>query len=387
MKRLALAPHRLYFFLGTLAVALLFGWWWLNLHSAHSAQAVPLHALLMPLGIFPLFILGFTFTAGPRWLAVDASDRYFLLNGGTYFSGLLLVLLASGLGWFPLRTSGFALMLSAWLAVSLRWGALVRASKVPDKKHPLALLMAMGGGALALASALVWSAGVAAAWLPARQLAFFAFLLPVFLTVCHRMLPFFTANVLRPYASWRPYWLLGAWLAACLLLAAGGIAGWHALEAAVAGLLSASFAYTSWRWGLLRSLQNRLLAMLHLSFAWLCIVFALYAASAAGLLAGSAGMGSAAIHALGLGFMATMLVGFVSRVSYGHSGRPLQAGNLLWSLYLGLHLAAALRVLASLLNLSWLTSASASIWLILLLLWVALMAPVYLKARADGQAG
>ncbi|MBI3285038.1 MAG: NnrS family protein [Burkholderiales bacterium] len=382
MKRLAHAPHRLYFFLGALAVLLLFGWWWLSLHGPHSAQAVPLHALLMPLGVFPLFILGFTFTAGPRWLALNATDQYFLLNGATYFAGLMLVLLASSLGWPPLRSSGFALMLSGWLAVTWRWGGLVRASTAPDKKHPQAILAAMCGGTLALAATLAWSAGVAAAWLPARQLAFFGFLLPVFVTVCHRMLPFFTSNVLRPYQAWRPYWLLGAWLSGCAVLVIAGSLPVHLAEALTATALSLSFAYTSWRWGLWRSLQNRLLAMLHLSFAWLTIVFALYAADAFGLR-----LGSAALHALGLGFMATMLVGFVSRVTYGHSGRPLEAGNLLWSIYLGLHLSAALRVLASALEAPALIVISASAWLILLGLWVALMLPAYLKARVDGQPG
>jgi len=48
-------------------------------------MAVPLHAILMPLGVFPLFILGFTFTAGPRWLSVESDDHYFLLHGGSYF--------------------------------------------------------------------------------------------------------------------------------------------------------------------------------------------------------------------------------------------------------------------------------------------------------------
>jgi uncharacterized protein involved in response to NO len=143
-----------------------------------------------------------------------------------------------------------------------------------------------------------------------------------------------------------------------------------------------SFANTSWRWGLFRSLQNRLLAMLHLSFAWLSVVFALQAASAFG-----AQIGSAMVHALALGFMGTMLVGFVSRVSFGHSGRPLQVSNLLWGVYLSLHLAAILRVAASVTATPAMMQVSASVWLILLLTWVGLMAPIYLHARADGQPG
>jgi uncharacterized protein involved in response to NO len=381
MKRLALAPHRLYFFLGAIAVLILFSWWWLHVQSGRNL-AVPLHALLMPLGVFPLFILGFTFTAGPKWLAVDEPPHNFLLHGGTYFGGLMLVLIASTLELPPLRMSGFALMLAAWCAVTLRWGRLVIHSQVKDKRHPQALLLAMTGGVLAIFAAFLWSAGLTDAWIAARQLAFFAFLLPVFLTVCHRMLPFFSSTVIKPYAMWRPYWLLGSWITACWGLAIAGIFGAHLIEALIATLLSFSFANTSWRWGLFRSLQNRLLAMLHLSFAWLAIVFALQAASAFG-----AQIGSAMVHALALGFMGTMLVGFVSRVSFGHSGRPLQVSNLLWVIYLALHVAALLRVAASLTAIPQMMRLSASIWLLLLLTWVGLMLPIYIKARADGQAG
>lgn len=381
MKRLATAPHRLYFFLGAVSVLILFIWWWLQLQHPQT-MAIPLHALLMPLGVFPLFILGFTFTAGPKWLSVSAEDDYFLLHGATYFCGLLLAMLAASLSLPALRSSGFALMLCAWLAVTWRWGSLIRRSTVADKKHATAIFLAMCGGACALAATLIWSSGTNGAWIIARQFAFFGFLLPVFLTVCHRMLPFFSGNVLKPYVIWRPYWLLAAWLSGCALLVLSGIMQWRMLEAITATAMSLSFMYTSWRWGLLRSLANRMLAMLHLSFAWLAIVFALQAAGAFGVV-----VGSAPVHALALGFMGTMLVGFVSRVSFGHSGRPLQVSNFLWCIYLGLHLAALLRILASLLSLDTLITASATAWLALLACWIAMMLPIYLKARADGQAG
>ncbi|MFZ6719195.1 NnrS family protein [Undibacterium sp. Ji49W] len=381
MKRLATAPHRLYFFLGAVAVFILFFWWWLQVQHPQT-MAIPLHALLMPLGVFPLFILGFTFTAGPKWLAVTTEDDYFLLHGATYFCGLILAMLAASLGLHPLRSSGFALMLCAWLAVTWRWGGLIRRSTAPDKKHALAIFFAMCGGACAIAATLMWSSGWDGAWMIARQCAFFGFLLPVFLTVCHRMLPFFSSNVIKPYDIWRPYWLLGLWLGGCLILVVAGVLQWRLPEAITAAALSLSFIYTSWRWGVMRCMTNRLLAMLHLSFVWLAMVFALQAAAASGV-----EVGSAPIHALGLGFMGTMLVGFVSRVSFGHSGRPLQVSNLLWGIYLGLHLAAVLRVAASLFSLPLLITLSATAWLLLLAGWIGMMVPIYLKARADGQSG
>lgn len=385
LRLLAKAPHRLYFSLGTLALLVLFTWWWLGLRSG-AALAVPLHALIMPLGVFPLFILGFTFTAGPRWLSVEASSHLFLLHGTTYFSGILILLLASSLHLIALQLSGFALMLAAWCAVTLRWAKLVKQSQVKDKKHAIALLLSMCGGIAALLASFLWIGGISSAWVVARQLAFFTFLLPIFLTVCHRMLPFFSSNVLPNYQMWRPTSLLFGWISACWLIAVAGMIDLPLIEALCASLLSLSFANTSWRWGLFTCLfarpQNRLLAMLHLSFAWLPIVFALQAASALG-----AQIGSAMVHALALGFMGTMLVGFVSRVSFGHSGRPLQVSRMLWALYLALHAAAVLRVAASIGHYASLMQIAASLWLVLLLIWVGMMLPIYLQPRVDGQPG
>jgi uncharacterized protein involved in response to NO len=55
--------------------------------------------------------------------------------------------------------------------------------------------------------------------------------------------------------------------------------------------------------------------------------------------------------------------------------------------YLGLHLAAMLRIVASLLVIPSLLTVSATVWLLLITIWIAMMLPVYLKARADGQPG
>lgn len=381
MKQLTQAPHRFYFFLGLTALLSLVLWWWMSVQFSID-WPIPLHGILMPLGVFPLFILGFTFTAGPRWLNIEASSHHFLLHGLTYFLGVILVLFASVVGLPPLRLSGFALMLAAWSAVSLRWAKLIIDSKVEDKRHAIALLIAMYGGILAMLCAFLWASGSQIAWQAARQLAFFAFLLPTFLTVCHRMLPFFTGNVLKNYTVWRPYSVLVTWISGCWLLAFAGIVESSLVQAVVGTLLSLSFANTSWRWGLFRSFENRLLAMLHLSFAWLAIVFGLQAASALG-----AQIGSAMIHALALGFMSTMLVAFVSRVSFGHSGRALHASNLLWGLYLMLHLAAILRVLANMQSNTSLLQFSASLWLMVFVTWAAIMLPIYLRPRIDGQAG
>ena len=53
----------------------------------------------------------------------------------------------------------------------------------------------------------------------ANQLGLWGFIIPIFFTVCHRMLPFFAGNVVANYVRWRPMWLLAAfWVGTAILL-------------------------------------------------------------------------------------------------------------------------------------------------------------------------
>lgn len=381
MKYLSVAPHRAYFFFGALSFFALLAWWAWQVQQQHY-QHIALHSLLMPLGFFPLFILGFTFTAGPRWLSVECQNQAFVAYASIYSAGMLIVLVAHSYGWLPLRSAGFALMLSCWSRVSWRWFYLLRSSRVYDKQHAYGLLLGMLGGIAAMVAVSAWSLGRSEAWSWAKNLSLYAFLLPIFLSVCHRMLPFFSGSSIPAYQSWRPYPLLHGWLLACTALAVSLSLEMRSISSLIAAAMSLSCAYTSWRWGLFACWHNRLLAMLHAAFAWLSVVFALLALAQWGWLSPSL-----ATHALGLGFMGTMLVAFVTRVSYGHSGRALQVQGGLWALYLGLHVATLIRLAASAWNQPWLMNLAAVAWLGLIFLWVMQMLPIYLKPRQDGQAG
>ncbi|MDH4134687.1 MAG: NnrS family protein, partial [Gammaproteobacteria bacterium] len=69
------SPHRLGFFAAALMLALSALWWAALLFASALGRAPPwavpppaAHALLMSLGFMPLFMAGFLFTAGPKWL-------------------------------------------------------------------------------------------------------------------------------------------------------------------------------------------------------------------------------------------------------------------------------------------------------------------------------
>ena len=224
-------------------------------------------------------------------------------------------------------------------------------------------------------------------WLLARNLILWGWIVPIFLVVAHRMIPFFTQSVLPERIVWRPVPMLQAWLAGCAVLAVTLSTGHAAVAAPVALALALATGYTALQWAGKRLRGacggNRLLAMLHLSFAWLPVAFLLLALEQAEF-----AVGTAATHAIGMGFCSTMMVGFVTRVSLGHGGRPLRPSELHWMLYLGLHAVAALRVMFALTAAApWWLHATAALWLLLIVAWAWRMLPVYFRPRVDGQAG
>jgi uncharacterized protein involved in response to NO len=406
--RLLSAPHRLAFFAAAVGLAASALWWLAALAARAAGLALPwavppavAHGLALSLGFMPLFMVGFLFTAGPRWLALpDVAART-----------LLRPVLAMGLGWAcalvgfhwatALAALGLATVTAGWVAVLGRFARLVGASRVPDRLHARAVLAAGGIGALAMAAG---AQGVGLAQFDlaraAALLAIWGFLAPTFAIVAHRMLPFFTAGALPMLAAWRPNWLLGAMLAALGAAAAGEVAAalWWPLPAPVHALLAVVQApaallmlWLALRWGLLHSLRVRLLAMLHGGFVWLGLALALLAAShalAAGQ-GGGAGLGLAPLHALTMGYLGATLLAMITRVAAGHSGRPLAADNVVWALYLALQAAAVLRVAAAL----WpalpqaVTLAAAALWTLACVGWAGRYGRWLGRPRADGRPG
>lgn len=391
------APHRLGFALGAGLMSAL-ALWWLGALAAPRlglplAWAVPptlAHGLLFTLGFMPAFMVGFLFTAGPKWLGqppVEApSLRAPMLQVG---AGGLLLLLGVHLGGL-LAACGMALVASGWLRLTLRFAALVRTSPVPDRLHAQGVLgaSALGVCAMVLGShaLLVGEAGLLHG---AIQLGLWGFVAPVYAIVSHRMIPFFSAAALPQLAAWKPNALLLPMLGG---LALAGLAemGWlpPLLLAPLLALCAVLLLGLALRWGLVRSLKGpslRLLAMLHGGFVWLGLALGLQALSLSLQAFGHAGLGAAPLHALTLGYLGCTLIAMVTRVAAGHSGRPLAVDRLAWGIYLLLQLGVLLRLAASL-GVDSLLPASA-IWVAVTLFWTWRYGGWLGRPRFDGRPG
>ena len=395
---LASAPHRLLFLAGAVAVLLGMLWWALELTwmrfglRGWPQPSIPpgwAHAMLLQYGMFPLFIFGFLLTVFPRWLSQPALSRArYVPVAGAVFGGYVLANVGLlDLPW--LLKGGFILMLAGYLSGLYTLAQVFRASRERND-HARSCLLALGLGTLGLVAFLVYLfGGPPACATLAIKLGTFGLLLPIFFSVVHRMLPFFSGNVARGYVVIRPRWSLPlVWLLllAHLLLDWRGASGWLWLADIPLALV---FGWHALAWQPWKAMRPGVLAAPHLAFAWLPLAFVLYALqdvmyAASGRLV----LGRAPLHALAIGFFGSMLVAMVTRVTQGHSGRPLQMGAVAWLCFGLLQLVALLRIRAELGGDAylWLVIAAYG-WLLAFLPWVLRSAWIWLTPRADGKPG
>ncbi|MDP1633917.1 MAG: NnrS family protein [Gallionellaceae bacterium] len=396
------APHRVMFFGGALQAVAVMLWWLVELATRYGIVGEPvdwplapvaIHSYLMIFGVFPMFMFGFLMTTFPRWMSG------FEIPARRYVPAFVLLMLGTLLFYAGLA-GGRGMLVAAAISMLAGWGtalyALLRVlldTRHQDKRHPQIVFVALLMGWCSLGSYLAWLLSDVAIWLRiAQQGGIWLFLLPLFASVAHRMLPFFTGSALQlqnvPRPSW-PWWVMLAGSAAhgLLQLANADALLWLADVPLAMGAL-----YLSHAWGFQRSLRIPLLAVLHIGFAWLGIAMLLSGVQSFVLFDSHGAtriLGLAPLHALTIGCFSTLLIGMATRVTLGHSGLPMRIDARVTAMFVAIQLVAVLRVLADMLPaLSlWMYVAAAALWLLCFAAWTMRYLPVYLRPRADGLEG
>lgn len=390
------APHRMPFLAGSIGFGGLAVWWLAQLLLLHAggpelAQTDLPPALLhgptmLYSGLAP-FIFGFLLTVFPRWIGLpDLAAKRFAPVGLALLGGVFSIQIGLWGGLDRWVLAGFAALLGGWatalavLSSVLRQGA---GAARPRCWHAWSAWTALLLGLMGLGAALafVWT-GDAQLLRLANRIGIGGLLLPIFLTVAHRMIPFFAANVVQGYVRWRPDWLLAVlWglLAARLGAELTPIEG---LRIAANGGLAATTALMCWKWWP-RASAPGLLNVLVWGFAWAPVGFTLSVIDAAAM-----PLGRGPDHALLIGFCGSLLIAMVTRVTYGHSGRPLAMSPLAWTAFAAMQLAAVSRIVAALQleDGAWLIAA-AGLFAAGLLPWAIRNSAIYLTARSDGKPG
>ena len=397
------APHRLFFFSGAIQLILPLLIWSVELIGRYTDFWPPLnmifpiawaHGFVMIFGLFIFFIFGFLMTVFPRWMNApliskdDYSATFLWLNTG------LIIFELSLFSSHTSALSGLLIFLFGWLYGVFALYRSFKSAPKQNKRYETILLLALIAGSMGVASFAMWIFNNNWLFLQISiSIGLWLYLLPILFTVSHRMLPFFSSNIISDYKIFQPGITLWIFLSACIghfILDQLNLLSWLFITDIP---LAAIALLHSIRWQLHRSFKDRLLAVLHMAFFWLFIGMTLFSIQSLLLVFnGEYILNKAPLHAITIGFFTSMLIAMASRVTMGHSGRMLHLDSISWYLFIGLQLAAFSRVIAelqfdNLMQSNVFNLIAASLWLISLGIWFIKYAPIYLSRRVDGNEG
>lgn len=352
------------------------------------------HALTFGLGPMPLFITGFLFTAGPRWLRAPAWPVHALA------APVLLV----GAGWLV------AIVLGPWSAralalglagATLGWLGLMREltrlrSRGGGERRSLHLDLAIAGCGTLTACLAVATASTAAGDPEGARGAALAGLwsgvVAVFVVASHRLLPFLGGGLSAPFERRWPnaeLWLM--WSAAVATGPAAALAwGQHGgIAGALRGLHAAVIAAVSASWWLramqLPARRQPLVAMLWRAWGWWCLAWLGFAAAQGPSLDGvtRSALTTAALHALTLGYLGGTMLAMVTRISVTLVGRSIAIDGPARALEAVLQGAVLARLVAA----AWPSAAAPALalaavaWAALAVAWTVRHGPAWLARR------
>lgn len=374
-------PFRIFFLSAALAGGLLVPVWlaWLQGGAGSQLAAMPTlfwHQHEMAVGFLDAAIAGFLLTAVCNWTGTaPVAGKRLLLMWLVWLAGRLAMLLGGSWGiWASVVDLAFmplVMVAAGWRVWSARQRRQLLLMVVLAALWLMDLAFHVSGSPHFIQSRLVL-AGM------------------LILIIGGRITPAFTANWLRANggdpAALRQSATLDqvgmALMALVLLMVASGVSG--ALLAMAALLAALVLLARLSGWGLWQVRREPLLWILHAGQGWIAVALVLLALAQWHWVAPTAWL-----HALGAGAIGTMIIGVMTRVAMGHTGRPLMLlPGALWCYWLML-LAGLVRVFTALGVVPW----QAGIWIsglawTLSLLWFAVRYfPVLASRRADGKPG
>lgn len=335
------------------------------------------HIHEMLFGFVPATVAGFLLTAIPTWTGRRPIQGGFLAGlAAVWLLGRLAVLLSR---WLPIWLSAavdvsFLLLLAgtaaAEIIVSRNW----RNVAIPLPILVLAvanLLMHLEVACAAISPGLGWRLGLAA-------------IMVLISIIGGRIIPAFTRNWLIARGSQSVPAAHSLLDSVSLGLLHAGLIGWaFAPQFGPVGILLILAALANCpkllRWQALRTFAEPLLTILHVGYLWLIAGSALLGAS---MLTDFISL-SAAIHALTAGAIGTMILAVMTRVSLGHTGRPLHADAITSLIYMLVTAAAVTRIGAAFTATSYmpLLELSAALWIAAFGIFIIRYAPFLLSTR------
>jgi uncharacterized protein involved in response to NO len=378
-------PHQPFFLFGVIWAIidiLLFGLSYKGVLTLNVTPTV-FHAYTLIFSVFTQFFVGFLFTTFPRFCQSDVISRSFYLK---VFSILQIGALFFTLGAFlyvSLIYIGTALLLTANILIVYQLYTIYQNGRMPkDYGDSFWILM---GFVFSLISHLLFIANFIAPspllYTLAIKEGIYLYLVFVAFAVGQRMVPFFSHSLVEKQKNFTAIIFAGFVLKVIL-----SVSALVYIEIIVDIGLALFLLKEFLRWKLPIFNSPSILWVLHLALFWLPTGLFLGAlASLASQISGESFL-AMQIHLISIGFITTILIGFGTRVTMGHSGQPPNADKLATNIFWGVQVLVIVRALYSLqagldFNLFWLFDMSMTLWILIFGIWAWRYGPVLYSGK------
>ena len=381
-------PFRLFFLLTGLYGVVTVGAWMSYLFGGLALplgwSSVHWHAHEMLFGLTSAAIAGFLLTAMCNWTGAPPLRGSALLGlACLWLAGRVMMWTAS---WWPAGWIAVVdLLFLPWMAIYVARVLLAHGNKRNLIMVAILLLLTLANGMMH--AGFMTGSGF---WLTLGQLTAFNLITLMMVVIGGRIIPLFTINWLRnnggDIAAVAPSARLDrvTLITTALLVPADWLIGFPWITgflAAIAGVLHGARLVT---WGGRKTGREPLLWILHLGYAWIVVALLLKGAAAFNLVAASVWQ-----HTLGVGAMGTLILGIMTRVALGHTGRSLALPPFGVLIYLAITLGALSRVLTAVHVMDYRVGLSIAAigWTLAFSLFVLIYWPILSRPRADGRPG
>jgi len=342
------------------------------------------HSHEMLFGLIPTAITGFLLTAMCNWTgATPLRGKGLFLLITIWLAGRVVMWTAN---WWPVAIVAAIDML--FLPVTAIYMTRVLLQHGNKRNLPIAAILLL----LSLANLMMHIGFITgdSHWLQRGELMALGLITLMMIVIGGRIIPLFTANWLRNQTNHvdtvKSFVVLdrAAIIATILLIPLDFFINIPWLTGALALIAGILNALRLMGWSGWRTVREPLLWILHLGYGWIIVALLLKSAAAFNLAAPTAWQ-----HALGVGAMGTLILGVMTRVALGHTGRPLSLPKFAITIYIAITMAAFARVLAALQLLDYRIGllVAATTWSLAFGIFVLIYWPILTRPRADGRSG
>ncbi|MEA3370107.1 MAG: NnrS family protein [Campylobacterota bacterium] len=369
-------PHQPFFILGIANAVIMMLIFALSFKGIFTLQTeiANFHVYSLVFIVFTNVFTGFLFTTFPRFCQAEVISKKYYINVFYYsLLGSILFLLGSFINHIVLMI-GMALLFLAQVFIVLKLQEIYLNGNAADKKDAFWILTAQYFGLLGhtlfleleLNHYLQLDINLLSI---AVNISFYMYLVFLAFSVAQRMIPFFSHSFAVKNENF-----VKIVFVLFILKSIFSSVDLKIAEIIIDLLLGVYLLLEFRRWELPIFSSPAILWVLHLALFWLPTAFLLSAISLTTELLLGTSFYFLNIHLLAIGFLTTLLIGFGTRVTLGHSGQPPHADKLAANIFWFVQVVVVLRALYSVniafgWGLNFLFDISFTAWLILFIVW------------------